>query len=151
MIMDPEVYREQYLEPVDSAAAAPTASSLEGIFYLPDRCYYFDEKPTPYIHNFTFDNLTRQELLKLIQETGFGDTAGARSSGLSEWIEDIFTASEKQRSLVEHQELVLAAQKKELESLVHSRTYRFGKTVLSPLKVARRLWHALKSGVKRGQ
>ncbi len=108
--MNPEAYRQVYTAPLtpaperpqtgargtagddpqlgDSAAvgAAPPASQPP---FLPDRCYYYSAHRArrPY-DALTLDNLTRKELLILLEEAGAGQPDSVTGADLAAWLED---------------------------------------------------------------
>ena len=149
--MDPDAYRDKYLEPFGGHYEAGATPSLETLFFLADRCYH-DEGPPRLplsVYNLLIDKLTRDELLQLIGETGYGDPAAHTTAELIGVIGESNRVNEVRRLLLIEREAELAALRQDLEGLLNSRSYRLYRTMMLPLRAGRRLWRTLWSAQKR--
>ncbi|MHB1391301.1 MAG: hypothetical protein ACYCXF_08780 [Thermoleophilia bacterium] len=141
--MDPDTYREKYLQPLKEVAAGTTRKTPAGPPFLSRDRYYSDHETSPYMYSFNMDRLTRDELLEVIREIGFLPPADMKPGQLIGWLRDKDRNGDETRALLLDRERRLAEQGYELANLRHTMTYpsyRAYRALLWPPRMLLRLW-----------
>ncbi|MHB8793706.1 MAG: hypothetical protein ACYC6O_10280 [Thermoleophilia bacterium] len=159
--MNPEEYLKEYLRPMRESAApdsskpgtAPDAStsgsSTSSLPHLSPERYYSDIEQSPYMFNFDMDLLTRDELLWLIGEIGGVDPANLKPGQLLGRLRQGESISNDRRDLLVERERQISEQAsllderireiERLRNVLQEPSYRVYRTLLMPLRLARRL------------
>lgn len=151
--MDPELYRQRYLEPFRGdfeVAALPEEKSL---IFLPDRCYYGEERlglPLS-AYSVKLDKLTREELQTLITEAGLGEAGSATPGSVLGMIREERKINEDRRVLLIEREKELESLRQDLDRVLNARSYQVYRKLLLPLRAVRKVWRTVGRGAGKGR
>lgn len=149
--MNPERYRELYLEPFAGDYEVSGVPAAESLFYLPERCYY-SEQPMRLplnIYGLTLDKLTRAELVALVAEAGLGDPRRTTPESIVNKVREGDRTNETRRVLLIDREAELASLREDIDRMVNARSYRVYRMLLVPLRAARTLWRKVVPGERK--
>lgn len=136
--MSPEEYLKIYCAPLAEAAARlremPEAPEPE-LPLLRRKHYYSDLEPAHYMYNFHIDQLTRDELLRLVREIGIGDPSILMPGQLLGELRERRRISEERLELFQDRERQVVA----LRQMLENPSYIWFRRGLTPLRIVRRL------------